>query len=102
MPERCGSAQAVRERPRVAVGISHFKGMCRAGTGAGSETEPGTESGTKPETEPETESGAEPGTESVAEPETESGTEPEARSGTESGAEGPVSRISPCRLCRGV
>ena len=38
-----GSARAVRECPRVAVGISHFKGLCRAGSEPG--TEPETEAG---------------------------------------------------------
>lgn len=74
----------MREYPRVAVGISHFKGLCRAG----SETEPEARSGTESGTKPGAESGTESGTESVAEP--------------EPGAEGTVSRISPCRLCRGV
>ena len=86
----------MRECPRVAVGISHFKGLCRAGAGTESWTKPGTGSETEPElgaeagseTEPEARSGTESGTKSVAEP--------------EPGAEGTVSRISPCRLCRGV
>lgn len=71
-------------------------GWVWAGTGAGSETEPGTESGAEPETESGTEPEARSGTESRAESGTKPGAEPKP------GAEGPVSRISPCRLCRGV
>ena len=46
------------------MGISHFKGLCRAGAGSG--TEPEARSGTKPGTKPGTKLGAESGTESVA------------------------------------